>query len=254
VVIEAIWQQFSLEQWSVLLLAAFLTGMAKAGLKGFSMLVVPMMAAAFGGRPSTGLLLPLLCMADVFAVRFYNRHADWGYLVRLLPPAMVGVLVALVVGLVVSDEIFTAMIAWIVIGSVVLLILQETADFSRLLARQPMLGYLFGWLGGFTTMIGNAAGPVMAVYLLATRIPKNNYMGTIAWFFLVINLFKVPLHIWVWGTISWGSFAANLMALPVIGLGVWLGVLIVRRIPEKAFRYLVIAMTLVMAIKLFMDW
>lgn len=250
---QAIIEQYSLQQWLVLIMAAYLTGMAKAGLKGFSMLVVPTMAVAFGGRPSTGLLLPLLCMADVFAVYHYNRHADWSFLVRLLPPAVVGVLVALVVGSFVSDDVFTTMIAAMIVGTVVLLIIQELWDLSEFLKRRPLIGYLFGWLGGFTTMIGNAAGPVMAVYLLAVRIPKKNYMGTIAWFFLLINFFKVPLHIWIWQTITWSSFAANLLVLPVIGLGVWSGIAIVQRIPEQAFRYLIIGMTLVMAVKLAWD-
>jgi uncharacterized membrane protein YfcA len=93
----------------------------------------------------------------------------------------------------------------------------------------------------------------MAVYMLATRIPKNNYMGTIAWFFLVINLFKVPLQIGFWKNITWTSFAANLVVLPAIFLGVLCGIAIVSRIPEKAFRYLIIAMTMVTALKLVVE-
>jgi uncharacterized protein len=250
---EAIFSQYTAGQWLVLILAAFLTGMAKAGLKGLSMLVVPLMAASFTGRPSTGLLLPLLCIADVFAVRHYHRHADPKYLFRLLPPAMVGVLVATAVGLWVSDQVFTTMIAWTIIGTVVLLIVQESVDLSALVARRPVIGYAFGWLGGFTTMIGNAAGPVMAVYLLATRIPKNNYMGTIAWFFLIINVFKLPWHFFVWRTIDLASLAANLLVLPAIFMGVHAGIAIVARIPERMFRYLVIGMTAIMAAKLLLD-
>ena len=245
--------EFSLEQWLVLVAAAFLTGLAKAGLKGFSMLVVPVMAAMFGGRASTGLLLPILCLADAFAVRHYHRHTDWSYLVRLLPPVIVGVLMALVVGLWVSDELFTKLIAWIIIGTVVLLLIQESLDLSAWVQRHSLIGYSFGWLGGFTTMIGNAAGPVMAVYLLATRIPKNNYMGTIAWFFLIVNLFKVPLHAVFWQTITWSTLTANLLVLPAIFVGIRVGLAVVSRIPEKLFRYLVIAMTMSMAIKLLWD-
>lgn len=102
-------------------------------------------------------------------------------------------------------------------------------------------------------MIGNAAGPVMAVYLLATRIPKNNYMGTIAWFFLIVNLFKVPLHAVFWQTITWSTLTANLLVLPAIFVGIRVGLAAVSRIPEKLFRYLVIAMTMSMAIKLLWD-
>ncbi|MBL8892870.1 MAG: sulfite exporter TauE/SafE family protein [Planctomycetaceae bacterium] len=250
---EDIFTQYSIEQWTVLVIAALLSGMAKAGLKGLSMLVVPLMAATFGGRPSTGLLLPILCMADLFAVRHYHRHTDWKYLLRLLPPAIIGVLCGTWLGLQVSDAVFTSMIGWIIIGTVVLLLLQESVDLSKWVSQRPWLGFSFGWLGGFTTMIGNAAGPVMAVYMLATRIPKNNYMGTIAWFFLAINLMKVPLQIGFWKNITWYSFAANIVVLPAIFIGVMLGISIVRRIPEKAFRYLIIAMTMATALKLVVE-
>lgn len=252
--LETIWQQYTSEQWMILFAAAFLIGMAKAGVKGLGMFVVPMMAAAFGGKPSVGLVLPLLSMADVFAVSYYNRHAEWKYIKRLLPAAVVGVLIAIGVGYAIADEVFTDMIAVIIIGSLALLILQERTRFSEMMAQNRYVAAAFGGLGGFTTMIGNAAGPIMAVYLLATRIPKNNFIGTTAWFFMIINLFKVPFHIWVWGTITWDSFRSDLLALPAIVAGVFIGILIVRRIPELAFRYFVIVMTLIIALKLLIGW
>ena len=95
---------------------------------------------------------------------------------------------------------------------------------------------LFGLLGGFTTMIGNAAGPVLSVYLLSMRKDKMEYIGINAWFFLVVNLLKVPLQIFVWDNISWDTFSLNLAMLPIIGIGAWLGIGIVKLFPEKAFR------------------
>jgi hypothetical protein len=249
-----IWQQFDSDQWMVLFIAALLIGMAKAGIKGLGMFIVPMMAAAFGGKASVGLVLPMLSMADIFAVSYYNRHAEWHYIKRLLPMAVVGVLIAIGVGYYVNDAVFTDMIAVIIIGSLVLLILQERTSFSSFMASNKYVAGVFGGLGGFTTMIGNAAGPVMAVYLLSTLIPKNNYIGTAAWFFMIINLFKFPFHVFVWGTITWHSFRANLLALPAIVLGVFIGILIVKRIPELAFRYFVIVMTFIISLKLLLGW
>ncbi|MEQ8705844.1 MAG: sulfite exporter TauE/SafE family protein [Phaeodactylibacter sp.] len=249
-----IWQQFNSDQWMVLFTAALLIGMAKAGIKGLGMFIVPMMAAAFGGKVSVGLVLPMLSMADVFAVSYYNRHAEWHYIKRLLPTAVVGVLVAIGVGYYVNDAVFTDMIAVIIISSLILLILQEQTRFSAFMSGNKYVAAVFGGLGGFTTMIGNAAGPVMAVYLLSTRIPKNNFIGTTAWFFMIINLFKFPFHILVWETITWHSFRANLLALPVIVLGVFAGILIVKRIPEQAFRYFVIVMTFMISLKLLLGW
>lgn len=99
-------------------------------------------------------------------------------------------------------------------------------------------------------MIGNAAGSLMAVYLLATRIPKYSFIGTTAWFFLLINLFKIPFHIWVWGTIDLQSFLLDLCTLPAIALGIFLGIRVVKWIPEQAFRYFVIVMTLLISLRL----
>lgn len=241
---------YSWQQWSVLFACAFLIGMGKAGIKGLGMFVVPLMAATFGGKPSVGLVLPMLSMADVFAVNYYSRHAEWIYIKRLLPAAVLGVGVAIVVGQLVADSSFTGLIAVIIIGSLALLLLQENASFSRMLSGHWLGGAVFGAMGGFATMIGNAAGPIMAVYLLSTRIPKNAFIGTAAWFFLLINLFKIPFHIWVWQTINWHSFLADLIALPAILLGVFTGIRLVRLIPETAFRYFVIGITFIICIKI----
>ena len=107
---------------------------------------------------------------------------------------------------------------------------------------------IIGILGGFTTMVGNLAGPVMALYLLAMRFPKNQFIGTAAWFFLCINLFKVPFHIWVWETISWNSFALTTLLIPAIALGAVSGVWLIKKIDEVLFRRFIIGMTAVAAV------
>ncbi|MCB0547807.1 MAG: sulfite exporter TauE/SafE family protein [Phaeodactylibacter sp.] len=248
--IASYFQQLSPEQWFWLFFCALLIGLAKAGVKGTGMFAVPIMAAVFGGKTSVGLLLPLLSMADVFAVSYYNRHAEWKYIWRLLPAAVVGVGIGIWVGYIVDDDAFDGLIAIIIISSLVLMIVQEYTTLSDKLISSWAVASIFGVLGGFSTMIGNAAGTIMAVYLLATRIPKNNFIGTTAWFFLIINLFKFPFHIFIWGTITAKSFLFDLAALPAIVLGVFLGIRIVRFIPEKAFRYFVIVMTFIISLRL----
>jgi uncharacterized membrane protein YfcA len=106
-------------------------------------------------------------------------------------------------------------------------------------------------MGGFATMIGNAAGPVMAIYLLSMRLPKNSYIGTGAWFFFIVNLSKVPLHIWSWKTITVDSFLLDVMMIPATAAGAFLGIWLVRLLPEKFYRVLVIATTLLSALLLF---
>jgi uncharacterized membrane protein YfcA len=229
---------------------AALIGIGKAGVKGMGMLVVPLMAAIFGGRASAGLVLPMLCFADIFAVSYYNRHANWTYIRRLMPAALLGVLIGVVVGYYVDDSVFTNLISIIIIGSLILMLIQERMVISQQIVGGWGMGSTFGLLGGFSTMIGNAAGPVIATYFLATKIPKNGFIGTAAWFYLIVNLVKVPMHVFIWESITLESFKMNLMAIPAIGLGILIGVNIVKRIPEKAFRYFVMIMTFLVSLKL----
>lgn len=241
---------FSSSEWIIALLSGLLIGMAKAGVSGTGMMAVPIMAMVFGGKPSTGIVLPMLIIADVFAVRYYNRHATWKYIIRVMPWAIVGILIAMVVGNMISSELFKGILSVTVLSGIFLMIWQ---DYKKVASTPDYWWFSssMGLLGGFATMIGNAAGPVMSLYLLSMRIPKYNYIGTAAWFFLLVNVFKVPLHIFVWETINLNTILFNLILAPIIILGVFIGIKIVKIIPEKPYRVLVIGTTLVSALLLF---
>lgn len=233
---------FSYQEFALLLVAAFLIGMAKTGVHGVGMLTVPIMALIFGGKVSSGLVLPMLIMADLFAVKYYHRHANWVYLVKLLPSAMVGVLIATLIGNAIDDVLFKQIMAVIIFVSLGIMIWMESAN-KESVPDFLWFAILMGTLGGITTMIGNLAGSVMALYLLSMRLPKNEYIGTAAWFFLIINVFKVPFHVWSWETITLDSFYVNLVTLPLIALGAYAGIKLVKRIRETHYRWFVISMT-----------
>lgn len=241
----------STSDWMWLLFSAALIGGAKAGLQGLGMLAVPIMASIFGGKLSSGLVLPMLVAADMMAVWYYHRDANWSYIWKLLPAAIIGVLIGLVVGLYINDDTFKFIMALIIIGGLLLMVVQERRALPPALTQSYAFGVFFGLLGGFSTMVGNAAGPVMAVYLLSTHLPKKSFIGTGAWYFLLINIFKVPLHIYFWKTISWESLKVDLLVLPAIVLGMWLGIIVIRHIPEKEFRYFIIGITFLSALRLF---
>ena len=234
---------FTLLQWLLLFLCALLIGMSKVGVPGVSMVVVPVLAIIFGGKASTGILLPILMMADWFGVGYYHRHAKWSYLWKLLPWAFVGVGIALWVGEVVNDEWFKNIIAIVVFICIGLMLWKDRKKGSNLFPDTWWFAATMGVLGGFATMIGNVAGPIFAIYLLTMHLPKNNFIGTQAWFFLIINISKFPLHILVWKTITWESLKLDFMLLPGIALGAFLGVFLVKKIPEKAYRAFVIIVT-----------
>ena len=238
-------------QWVLLGLCGLLIGMAKTGLSGLGLMVVPILANAFGGRPSVGLLLPILIFADIFAVSWYNRHAEWKHILRLLPWAISGILLATLVGKSISDTTFNRLLAAMVITGIMILVWRDVRSGKMKISESRWFAAGLGLLGGFATMIGNAAGPVMALYLLSMRLPKNSYIGTGAWFFFIVNLSKVPLHIWSWKTITMESFMLDLFVIPAIAAGALLGIWLVRLLPEKIFRIIVIATTLLSALLLF---
>lgn len=235
--------EFSLFQWILLAVCATFVGMSKVGVPGVSMIVVPTLAIIFGGKASTGILLPMLMLADLFGVGYYHRHAEWKYLWKLLPWAFVGVGIALWVGEVVNDEWFKNIIAILVFICIALMLWKDRQKGEGLFPDAWWFSASMGILGGFATMIGNVAGPIFAIYLLAMHLPKNQFIGTGAWFFLIINFSKFPLHIFVWETISWNTLSLDLILLPAIALGAFLGIKLVKKISETMYRTAVIVVT-----------
>lgn len=235
---------FSATDLFVFYSVTLLIGMSKAGVHGAGMAAVPLMATVFGGQTSSGILLPMLCLADIIGVWYYHRHASWVHLRKLFPWAVLGTVLGTVVGGLIDDEIFKMIMAIAIFFSVALMLWLERGH------REDIPDYKWfaavtGVAGGFTSMIGNLAGSVMAVYFLSMRLPKNTFIGTTAWFFMIINLFKVPFHVFSWHTITLNSFLLNLTALPTIAIGAVTGIFIVRNLSEKVYRIFIICMTIV---------
>ena len=226
------------------MLSALCIGMSKTGVQGIMLLIVPYMAMAFGAKESTGVILPMLCMADIIAVAYYKRIADWKVVAKLLPTAVLGFFVAIFVDKLIPAQGFRQLMGWTLALAMAVMIWSEIFGKENRWMRKWWYSAFFGLLGGFTTMIGNAAGPVMSVYLLSMRKEKLEYIGINAWFFLVVNLLKVPFQILAWDNITWNTFSVNLLMLPMIGLGALLGIRLVKLFPEKAFRMFIQVVTI----------
>jgi len=237
----------STESLSIVLLVALLLGMAKTGVHGAGMLSVPLLAIAFGGKTSSGMMLPMLLVADVFGVWYYHRHASFKHLKILFPWAAVGIVAGSVAGNYISEEAFRIIMATTIFGSLGVMIWLEMGGREKI-PDNMTLGIGAGFLGGFTSMIGNLAGTVMAVYFLSMRLPKNNFIGTAAWFFLVINWFKVPFHVWVWHTINKDSWLMALVLTPIILSGAFLGIWLVKKMNDRTYRWFIVGMTFIAAI------
>jgi uncharacterized membrane protein YfcA len=244
-------EMLTLSQWLLVLMCGLFIGMSKTGFSGFGLLVVPLLASVFGGKPSTGFLLPMLVMADIFAVSWFRRHANWKYVFKPMPWAIIGLLIGLYVGEQISAEGFKQLIAACILGGIIVLLWNDFRK-KKEVSHAPWFAALFGLVGGFSTMIGNAAGPIMAVYLLSTRIPRDNYIGTTAWFFMILNVTKLPLQAFVWHNITGDTLLFDLCLLPSIALGAWLGMVWVKKIPEKAYRIVIVVFTTLSSLALFL--
>lgn len=237
--------------WMLIVVCAMLIGMSKTGVPGVSMIVVPTLALIFGGKQSTGILLPILIIADVFAVVYYHRHAQWKHLLRALPWAFAGLFMALWIGNQVNDEQFKRIIAVTVFLSITLMVWKDYGYKKEFTPDNWWFAALMGIIGGFATMIGNVAGPIFAIYLLAMHLDKKSFIGTTAWFFFIINLSKFPLQALVWKNINISSLTIDVLVFPAIVLGGWFGIFIVKRIPENAYKWFVIVVTVLSALLIF---
>ena len=235
-------------QWFAISVAALSIGMSKTGVQGIMLMIVPLMAMAFGAKESTGVILPMLCMADIIAVAYYKRIADWKIVAKLLPTAILGFFLAIGVDNMIPNGQFRQLMGWTLMLALIVMIWSEIFGKENRWMKKWWYAAIFGLLGGFTTMIGNAAGPVMSVYLLSMRKEKMEYIGINAWFFLVVNLLKVPLQAFVWDNITWDSLQLNLVMLPVIGIGSLIGIRIVKLLPEKIFRRFIQIVTILSVI------
>lgn len=245
-------ESLSTSQWLIMALCAVCIGMSKTGIQGIMLPIVPLMALTFGAKESTGVILPMLCMADIIAVAYYKRNADWKVVARLLPTAILGFFIAVGVDRLVPAGQFKRLMGATLALALIVMFWTEFAGKENRWMNKWWYSALFGLLGGFTTMIGNAASPVMAVYLLSMRKDKMSYVGINAWFFLIVNLLKVPIQIFAWHNITWEGLKLDLMMLPVILVGAAIGISIVKVLPEKIFRRFIQVVTVVAVIAMFL--
>ena len=246
-----IFSAYSSGNWLLIALAAFVIGLSKAGLKGIDMLNVTLMAIVFGGKASTGIVLPLLCAADILAVLYYHRHAQWPLFWRLVPWMIIGILIGVFTGKDLNEVVFRKIMAVIIMLTVVIMIVMEWRK-TIIVPGNKLFTAGMGLVSGFTTMLGNLAGAFSNIYFLAMQISKNNFIGTAAWVFLAMNFFKLPFQVFYWKNITPDTLTTDLLLLPALAIGFWAGLKIVARIKDDSYRKLVIVLTLIGAVFIFL--
>lgn len=245
-------------RWVLAAASSLLVGFSKSAVPGMAVVFVPLFAEVLPARASTGALLPLLILGDVLAVAFWRRHAAWRHVVRLLPWTLAGIVGGWLAMGRMDDRIMRP-----VLGGTLIVILGVTAwrDASRAAAVRRgaaaeetisdawWFAGLFGLAGGVATMLSNAAGAILTVYLLAMRLPRDAFIGTSAWYFLIVNCLKVPFSVNL-GLITGPSLVLDAALAPGVVVGSVAGMLLARRIPERAFTVVVQALALAGAVRM----
>jgi uncharacterized membrane protein YfcA len=231
-------------------IAALCTGLSKAGFAGFGLVTVIIFANIFGARDSTGVVLPLLIAADLGAITIYRRNVRWDHLRRTLPATAIGV----VIGAFVLSRLDNASFKPILGGIILTLTVMQLARLWRPdwfgdvpHSRAAALG--LGLLAGVTTMMANAAGPLVALYFVAVGLPKIELVSTLAWFFFLINLFKMPFSVGI-GVVSLESLMLDLVLVPAVVVGLVGGRWLIHRIPQRAFDMLMLVFAALASLKL----
>ena len=241
---------FSTLQLVILMIAAVLIGINKTGLPGLGLLPVVMLANTFPVGLSTGIQLGMLALADLPAAWYYRKTVNWKQLIRLIPMALVGIFCGFLVLRMVPKESLKPLIATVIL---VLCIFGLTKNYifrdKEKIPTDWWFAALFGLLAGFTTQVANAAGPVMAIYLIAMRFEKKEYMGTAAWYFLILNWTKVPIFMYE-GRITAASVRADLAMIPLLLVGAAIGIWMLKKMPQKLFEKVVLVLAAAAAVKL----
>jgi uncharacterized membrane protein YfcA len=231
--------------WALLAVAALVIGLSKTAVPGAGTVAVAIFAAVLPAKQSTGTILLLLILADLFAITMYRRTVNWRTLLRLAPAVVVGILLGVVFLALVSDVWVKRTIGVLLIAVIAITLLRRR--FSATAADRGshrVAAATYGTIGGFTTMVANAAGPVMSMYFLAARFSVKEFLGTAAWFFFLVNVSKVPFSIGL-GLITPPGLLIDLVLAPLVVGAALAGRWLAGRMNQRVFEWLVIAFTIV---------
>jgi uncharacterized protein len=242
--------QLSIAQWVLAGAAAFGVGLSKAGLPGVGLFHVVVFALLFGARESTGVVLPLLLAGDAAAVGAVHQHARWDYVRRMLPPACLGVVAAAMFMGRISDAAYKPLIGWVILALAAIQIMRMLRpDWLGNMQHSTAAVWGIGLLAGGTTMLANAAGPIIGIYCIAVALPKFEFVGTLAWFFFIINAFKVPFSAGL-GLIRTDTLLLNAVLVPFVLIGVLGGRWVLHQLPQAVFDRLMLAFACAAAVRL----
>lgn len=241
--------ELALWQWVLAGLCALLIGISKTGIGGVGMFGIVLFANVLPARESVGVVLVLLIVSDIVAILVYRRDADWRQLLRIFPWSAAGVILGAIAAGVLPAGPMRVLIGLIIIALTVAQMVRSRTPAGEPAALPRWLSSTAGLAAGFTTMVANAGGPLMTIYLLAQRLPKITFVGTTAWYFFCMNLFKLPFSLQL-GIVSAQTFRVSAGLMPFAILGALLGKRLVTSIDQALFERIALVLTLIAGVRL----
>ncbi len=237
----------TLDQIIYFILAAMIVGFTKTSIGGLTILAVALMATAFPGKVSAGIILPMLIIADIVAVIYFHRSCQWAVIGKILPITMLGIILGYSILGWMNEAYYEPLLGLIILSMLGFSIYMDSSSVAP--SSKKIFVVVSGLSAGIATMLANVAGPIFAIYLLQMGLEKKQFVGTRSWFFLIINVLKVPFSADL-GLISAESLKLNAMSIPFIVLGAFLGYLFLKRIHLNIFKGLIRVVIVFAAIKL----
>ncbi|MBK1890506.1 sulfite exporter TauE/SafE family protein [Undibacterium sp. 14-3-2] len=239
--------------WLVAAFAVLITGISKSGLGGaLGGLAVPFLSLWISPRNAAAVMLPILIAMDMVGIRAWSGKADWRDLKVLIPGAIVGIVLGTLAFGVMSDQLVKGLIGLIAVGFTLDRLLRHRGQATTEQRPPRIFGWLSGVGAGFTSTLAHAGGPPVMIYLLSWRQPRETFVATTVFFFSVINLAKLPFYIAL-GLFSIDTLTMSALLLPLVPVGVWIGMRLLQRIPERPFYLFATAALGLSGVKLLWD-
>lgn len=248
---EFFFGDMSLLQVIALSISAILIGINKTGIPGLGLVPVMILIYAFPKDVglSTGMQLVMLCIADLMAIAYYRRGADWKMVFRLLPCALAGLGVGYIAMEYIKDIHLDKIIGVIILLLSALNYIRRKYWSSDKVPTSIWFTIAVGLAAGFTTMVANAAGPIMALYLLSMRFSKEKYIGTAAWYFMIMNWLKLPVFV-VQDRITFDAAMACVPMIPFLLIGAVIGIIFLKKVSLNLFERVIEILVILGALKL----
>lgn len=209
-----------------------------------SILFSPILVAIYGSKLGNGIMFIPFLVADFYVSYLYRNNYNKKIVLKLIPFSVAGMVIAAIFANTVSERVFRTIIATIVIFASVLFFLKKYEN------KLTKLSWLFGIFGGASSYLANISGPIFNVYLLSYELNKEEFIGTRAVFFTVINIFKLFMYIFIFKNINTFTITRGAMAIPTIFLGVFLAKKLLKIMDQKIFNTIVVSLGLIVAIKM----